>query len=163
MATNWTSFSGSMTLKSYCPRGPRPMPPRLIRSFGATKPSRPSARAETKEGSVTSPAAVAVDLKKSLREKPLFCARGFMRDLFVEGILRMPCRQALLAPGSTRRIIAVVKQSYPRARSAAFRLHKCPTVTVSILVAEQEFGHCCSLKAALLWKTKRASGRPDAL
>ena len=37
IAPNWTSFSGIITLKSYWPRGPSPMPASTIRSLGARR------------------------------------------------------------------------------------------------------------------------------
>ena len=67
MATNWTSFSGSIQPRSNSPRAPIPMAPSTIRSLGATAPPRPSADAGTMVGASTAAPAAAAVCRHSLR------------------------------------------------------------------------------------------------
>src|SRR5271166_161782 len=67
MATNWTSFSGSIQPRSHSPRAPVPMAPSTIRSLGATAPPRPSADAGTMVGASTAAPAAAAVCRHSLR------------------------------------------------------------------------------------------------
>jgi hypothetical protein len=53
MATNRTSGSSSIRLRTYVPRGPIPIAPRTILSFGGTEPFLPRALDGTKAGTAS--------------------------------------------------------------------------------------------------------------
>ena len=67
MATNCTSFSGSIQFRSPVPRLPTPMPPRMMRSLGGTAPLRPSAEAGMRQGAAIAPVAAAARFRKPRR------------------------------------------------------------------------------------------------
>jgi len=67
MATNCTSFSGSIHRRSLMPRPRRPIPPATMRSLGSTAPSRPSADVGMTAGAASAAPATAAVLRNPRR------------------------------------------------------------------------------------------------
>src|SRR5262249_16676099 len=78
-ATNCTSFSGNIQLRSPVPRPPIPKPPSTIRSLGGTEPLRPRAEPGISHGVLAMPPARTVRFRnwRRLRGEPLADEREF--------------------------------------------------------------------------------------